>query len=63
MKGLIIGACFLLLAGPCLAKADISRDVLRDQEIVIGEDVVNTGVINEDGNVILIDTTVNQIVI
>jgi hypothetical protein len=50
----------MIVAASGVWALDNSRDILRDQEIVIG-DVIDTGVISE-GHHVMIDTTVDQVI-
>ena len=50
----------LSLAVPCFA-VDISRDVLRDQYVVVG-DIIDTGVLDGCGETVKIDTSVDRVV-
>lgn len=59
MRGIIALFCLVLFAVPSFA-VDISRDILRNQETVIGN-YVYTGVKDDNGEIVVIDASVNEV--
>ena len=57
----IILCALIFLATGTFALVDNSQDVLKDQETIIG-DIIYTGVFDDFGNNIGIDTKTNQII-
>ena len=62
MKTLVLGVLVLAILNVPVLALDNSKDILKDQEIIEGN-VIYTGVFNDTAQNIVIDTTVNQIVI